>query len=226
MRMVPISRLVCLVALVVLVVSVTADDRRPRRPAKDALLRGKITQVDPASKQVVLDVDGKEWKVNVDDRSRLRMNGRAARLEDFKKGMQVRIRYAKKEGRYLVDRMRTPFASHALGRTLRDLLQSAGSRVFDRRTEYRKQLEDALHEVDERIEDIEDRARDAGDAAEARISTELKDLRDKREAVNRNLDRLRSARADNWDDVKKSLQDSLNDLLKAYDRTTERLKGK
>jgi len=168
--------------------------------------------------------DGKEWKLVVDDRSALRLDGRAAKPSDFKKGTRVRVRYETRDGKKRVVLMRTAVVARVAAEEGPEILRAVRSLSFDRRSDYEKKLTAHLNRLDERIEDLQDRIADGGEEAVKRSAEELQELRKKREAVRAKMDALRDTRADAWEDVKRDLDRALDDLQSSYDRARSRLK--
>jgi hypothetical protein len=202
-----------------------ADRERPRRAGKYDLLKGKITAIAPDDNQVtVRDEDGKVWKLAVDDKSRLRLDGKPADLGDFKKGTRVRVRYEKKDGKTRVVLMRTPWIAQTVETEIRSAVRAAKVYAFLKRGEYKEKIQSVLGEVDERIQDLRDRIEEGGKAGKKLSAKEMKELRQKREALRKRLDKVKTATADNWEDVKKDISDALDELQKAYEKARKRAK--
>jgi gas vesicle protein len=212
-------------ALLVLTCALPAADRERPRPAdKHNLLRGTIEEVASDNQIVVRGLDGKEWKLSVDDRSDLRLDGRSARLSDFKKGTRVRVRYDNRDGKPHVVLMRTPVVAKVVGEEGRDFLNSLKGFGYDKRDEYQRKLADLVARLDERIEDLNDRIADAGADAERRLAPEKKELERKRAAVREKMEQLKSVGSTTWEDLKGQLDRSIGDLQQTLDRAREKLK--
>jgi ElaB/YqjD/DUF883 family membrane-anchored ribosome-binding protein len=207
--------LVGLLGCCLLTTAAGAEERYP-------LLRGSITRV--AGNQVFLQVADKQWQVVADERSTLRLEGRAVTLADFKKGMQVLVRYESAAGDNRMVSMRTPFAVKTLSRAMRSVLRGETASTFEKRAEYQKKLDAALQEVDERSEDLEHRAEKGGKEAQQQAAGYLKEVQEKRDLVRTRRQALQSADADKWEESRDALQEALDDLRKAYDRARLRIK--
>jgi len=201
-----------------------AERERVRGGGKHDLLRGTVEETASDDQVTVRTDDGKEWKLVVDDRSALRLDGRAAKPSDFKKGTRVRVRYETREGKNRVVLMRTAVVARVVAEEGPEILRAVRSLSFDKRSDYEKKLTAHLNRLDERIEDLQDRIADGGEEAVKRSAEELQELRKKREAVRAKMDALKDTRADAWEDVKRDLDRALDDLQSSYDRARSRLK--
>jgi hypothetical protein len=202
-----------------------AAEGKARRAGRRELLKGKISAVAPDEKQVtVRDEDGKVWKLTVDNDSRLRLDGRPATLGDFKKGTEVRVRYTRKDGKNRVALMRTPWIAKTLGEEIGSAVRAAKVFAFVKREQYKEKMQSLLSEVNDRIEDLQERIARGGAAAKKRSAAEMKELRQKRDVLRKKMAKVKDATADNWADVKKEINDALDDLQKAYQRARDRAK--
>jgi hypothetical protein len=204
-------------------ISATAERDRPTSAGKYELIRGTVEDVS-GNQVTVRSPDGKEWKLMVDEGSTLRLDGRTAKLADFKKGTRVRVRYEPKDGRDRVVLMRTPLTARILAAEARDFLASLKDYGFDKKAEYERKLQPQLTDLDERIEDFQERAQEAGGDAKRKAEADLKELHRQRDALRDKVERLKSVGADGWSALKADIDRTMSDVYQTYDRAREKVK--
>jgi hypothetical protein len=193
---------------------------------KSRTVRGRIAAVGPADNQLLLRTsDGKELRLHVDERSRLRLDQREARLGQFKEGTRVTVTFEPRAGlNRVVTLSDAPVSAEDLRREVRDALEAAKAYTFQQKDEYQRRLEALTRELDERIDDLRDRAEAVGAEARKEYAQEIEELRQRREAVRQRLARVKSASAEAWEDIKSGVSAALEDLQKAYERARSRFK--
>jgi hypothetical protein len=202
-----------------------AEGKEARRGDRHPLVRGKITAVNPDARQItVRDKDDKEWKLTMDDDSRLRLQGRPAKLSEFKKGDRVRVRYEKKDGKNHVVLMRKPGAARAVARTVREALRTARAYGHDKKAEFQLKLQKAVDDLDDRLDDLQEQAENTSGEARKKADAEMKELRKKRRALREKLAKVKAAAPGAWEDAKSGVSDALDDLEKAYEKARSRIK--
>ena len=85
--------------------------------------------------------------------------------------------------------------------------------------EYKQRAQAALDELNQKIDDLKAKAKDAGAAATAQFDRE--ELESKRDAAQRKLTELKDAASETWKTAKDRMEQALEDLKKAYERSRE-----
>jgi len=201
-----------------------AEREKVRGAAKHDLLRGTIQETASDDQVTVRTADGKDWKLVADESSNLRLDGRAVKLSDFKKGTRVRVRYETKDGKNHVVLMRTAVVARVVAEEAPEILRLVRNYSFDKRDDYEKKLTEHLNNLDERIEDLQDRIADGGEASVKRSAEELQELRKKRDVVREKMAQLKATREDTWEGAKRDLERALGDLQNSLDRARTRVK--
>jgi vacuolar-type H+-ATPase subunit I/STV1 len=213
-------RIACLSALsaLALVAALRADE--PGRAAgKARVVRGTVSAVSPNEGQLTVKTrGGQEVAVQVDDRTHLRGRGGAVKLSEFKEGDRVRVRLRGRDGdRHAARVVRLPVQAEDVRREVREALQAAKRYTFRQKDEYQRRLQDVLHDMDERIDDLQEQAETATGQARKDAEARLRELRSKRDVVRDRLDRVSAATADTWDRVTGAVSDAVQDFQKMFD---------
>ena len=87
--------------------------------------------------------------------------------------------------------------------------EATGTWTYERRNEYRQEVRDRLDALDRELADLGEGVND--DASEA-YSKGVAAARETRQAVGREVERLGSATAANWDEVRNDVRDALDSL--------------
>jgi predicted RNase H-like nuclease (RuvC/YqgF family) len=91
--------------------------------------------------------------------------------------------------------------------------------------EYQAKVERELEKTDERINELEAKIRDGTGEERRRLEREASDLKDERQAVQSKLDELRSAGADDWQEIKGDIDTALSRVNEKVDKALEPLEN-
>jgi cell division protein FtsB len=91
--------------------------------------------------------------------------------------------------------------------------------------EYEAKVERELDKTDERINELEARIRDGTGEERRQLEREAADLKDERQAVQNKLDELRSAGADDWQEIKGDIDTALSRVNEKVDEALEPLEN-
>jgi hypothetical protein len=83
---------------------------------------------------------------------------------------------------------------------------------FDQRQEFAQSIRQQLAGIDQQIKELSDQAKSRGGAVSDRA---LADIRTSRRAVNRSLQRIDAATASNWEQVKRGVYQSVDNLTES-----------
>lgn len=222
----PFRTLVSTLILVACALAASGSDDK-NRTGKDRTVWGRVSEVQPGGNQLTLKTrDGRELRLHVDAESRLLIEGRPAKLNQFKEGDRAQVTYAElPTGKDRVVRLAgMPATAADLKREVREALDAVKSYTFRQKDEYQKKLESLLEDVDGRLEDLRDRAEDVGAEARKELAREIELLRQKQQVIRDRLAKVKSAGADAWDDIKAGIGDALDDLQQAFERARSRFR--
>jgi hypothetical protein len=190
----------------------------PAPAADTAVVRGRVTKIDRTSKTIVVRPnEGADVIVAVTDASRLEVGGKPATLAQVKEGRRVRVTYDP-EAKTLVSLKPAVTTDQDLGREVKQALAAVKDYSFRQKDKYAAQLREAAEDVEDRIDDLEARAKDAGAEAKAKIRAQIAELRKKKGVLNERLEKVRTATAEAWDDVKSGVGEAAAELEKVLDR--------
>jgi septal ring factor EnvC (AmiA/AmiB activator) len=91
--------------------------------------------------------------------------------------------------------------------------------------EYQAKVERELDKTDARINELEARIRDGTGEERRELEREAADLKDERQAVQSKLDELRSAGADDWEEIKGDIDTALSRVNEKVDKALEPLEN-
>ena len=91
--------------------------------------------------------------------------------------------------------------------------------------EYQAKVERELEKTDERINELEAKIRDGTGEGRRQLEREAADLKDERQAIQSKLDELRSAGADDWQEIKGDIDTALSRVNEKVDKALEPLEN-
>ncbi len=186
-------------------------------------VKGHIQKIDPSAHQVqVVTDEGAELTLRVDEGSRLRQHGREVRLDEFRKGMAVKVRFQSRDGERRVVSMRPAAVSaEEVRNEIRDAIRAAKSYSYQHRDEYRERLQRALEEANERIGQLQEQAAHAGAEAKKRYAPQIEELRRLRDKAQAQAERVQAATPAAWEHLKSGVMSAFEDLRRAFDKSDE-----
>lgn len=102
------------------------------------------------------------------------------------------------------------------------MITEAKNHLAANKDAYVKKVETELAELDEEIKNLNKKAESAGARTRVEIVREIQELSKKRDAVRKNLDRLKSASAGTFKQVESEVDHAMSDLKKSYGKTRSR----
>jgi hypothetical protein len=189
-------------------------------------IKGRIQDVRPSDRQLVLTTEtGKQLTLQLDDRSRLELNGQQASLDQLKKGMRVKVIFESRDGQNrLVSLTSAPVSAEELQKKIHDTLEAARSYSYQHKDEYRQKLQSVLEEVNEHMGQLQHQAAQAGAAAKQQYAQQIEQLRRLRDKAQAQLERVKSATPGAWEDLKAGASAAFEDLRRAFEKAGERFK--
>ena len=91
----------------------------------------------------------------------------------------------------------------------------------EKKEEYKKTAKEKLARIEEKIRELEAKAKEAGSRASDDAKKGLKELKQKKEALKKDLGKLETAGKTKWEDLKKKVDAGLEDLEKTYDKVRD-----
>ena len=88
--------------------------------------------------------------------------------------------------------------------------------------EYQREVENTLSELDRSIEALQAKADTVAEESKAEFSAMLRDLQGKRAEARAQLEKLKAAGANAWQDMRAEVDETVEDLQATYNRTVSR----
>ena len=88
--------------------------------------------------------------------------------------------------------------------------------------EYRREVENTLSELDRSIEALQAKADTVAEESKAEFSAMLRDLQEKRAEARAQLEKLKAAGANAWQDMRAEVDETVENLQATYNRTVSR----
>ena len=88
--------------------------------------------------------------------------------------------------------------------------------------EYQREVENTLSELDRSIEALQAKADTVAEESKAEFSAMLRDLQEKRAEARAQLEKLKAAGANAWQDMRAEINETVEDLQATYDRSVSR----
>ncbi|HEX2250138.1 MAG TPA: hypothetical protein VHH32_07285 [Gemmatimonadales bacterium] len=95
-----------------------------------------------------------------------------------------------------------------------DPTTGAGDFAFEQRQEFAQSIRQQMTDIDQQIAELADQAKSRGGAVSDRA---LANIRAARQAVNRNLQRVDAATADNWEQIRTGVSEAVDNLTEAIE---------
>lgn len=198
-------------------------DTRKKEEDKSHTIKGRISEIVGDKDLVVKTADGKEVKLRLDVDSKLRYNRRDAKVDEFKKGMRVRVTYESQGDKNRVLTLTAHvIRTDELARRFSLLMDKIKTFTSKEKTEYVKSVDDALTEVEEMVDQLLAKAEDASGDMRQEISKEAEEIRDKAAAAQKRLAKLKEAGNAAATEMKEGLKEALEDLRKACEKARAR----
>lgn len=190
------------------------------------VVRGRIIEVREASRQVVVQSgDDKQKVFHVPEKATLEYEGKAVKLGDFRKDMDVRVAFETRAGRNEVVSMTTnTVTGQDIENEIRDALRAVKTYTFEQRGEYRERLRRVADRAEDRIKVLQDQASRAGAEAQKKYAKQIEELRQARDRAMAQADRARSATAEAWEELKTGTGKALEELRDAFRRAVDRVR--
>lgn len=118
----------------------------------------------------------------------------------------------------------TEVSSEDIKRQTGEALETTKNYLIQKRGEYQTQLEDKLHELENKIKELEAKAANAGEETKAKCHEMIETLQQKQKDARNKLEKLKSSSADAWENLKSGTENALEDLKKAYSEAISRFK--
>ncbi len=188
----------------------------------DQTVKGKITDIQPATHQLTIKTDaGQSLTLRVDDRSQLQLHQKAAKLGDFHKGMAIQATYQPRNGTNHVLSLNTaPVSAAEVKRQFQEALQSAKTYTFQQKPQYEAKLKGVLQQVDAQMDEWKAQAEKATGQAKKEAQAKLNQLKPLRDKVDAQLQKVKSATPQAWEDIKAGVGSAFEDLRKAFEKAS------
>jgi hypothetical protein len=108
----------------------------------------------------------------------------------------------------------TPGVAAAPEPGMPDPAMETGDVAFEQRQEFAQSIRQQMADIDQQIAELADQAKSRGGAVSDRA---LANIRTARQAVNRDLQRVDAATADNWEDIRTGVNEAVDNLTEAIE---------
>jgi hypothetical protein len=189
-------------------------------PAADtATVRGTIERVNTAAGRLTLaTATGEHLTLHAANGATVEVDGHPAKLSDLSKDQRARVTYRDAGGTHeLVSVTAHKTTGRDVTREVREALQAAGRYSYQHKDEYVKKLRGVVDDLDDRIDELQQRVRTTSRDARRKLEDQIHALKQKRGVVEDRLNKLKSAGADAWNDVKAGVQNAAEDLRRAIE---------
>jgi hypothetical protein len=88
--------------------------------------------------------------------------------------------------------------------------------------EYQREVENTLNELDRSIEALQAKAATVAEESKAEFNAMLSDLQQKRTQARAQLEKMKAAGTNAWQDMRAEVDETVEDLKDTYDRTMSR----
>jgi hypothetical protein len=107
-----------------------------------------------------------------------------------------------------------PGATSAPAPDVPDPGTGTGDFTFEQRQDFAQSIRQEMADIDRQIAELADQAKSRGGAVSDRA---LRNIRAARQSVNRNLQRVDAATADNWEEVRTGVSQAVDNLTEAIE---------
>ncbi len=214
--------LILLPALLLAVTLLAAQDARPG----EKTIRGKVKSIDTATGRLVVETgQGEQLKMHVGKDTTLRYAGQPADLQRFPPGTKVRLTYERRDDiHHVVEMTHGSVSAAQVKKDVNEALRSVRDYTFQQKDEYERKLQALLRNLDDQVQDLHERAAQASGPAREQLEQSARDLNTRAEVVRQRLQRVRSASADAWQDLRAGVHSALEELRDAFDRAAVHFK--
>lgn len=122
-----------------------------------------------------------------------------------------------------VNKSELGLSSEGAKRQAEGALETTMNYVKQKKTDYQKNLEGKLNELDSEINELKAKVSDAGKETKAKYDEMIEALQQKQKDAKNKLENLKSASAERWEDFKSGIETALEDLRKKYNEASKSL---
>jgi 2',3'-cyclic-nucleotide 2'-phosphodiesterase (5'-nucleotidase family) len=212
------------VAVATALILIVPAGRSQADSATSRTVRGKVVQVQPGQNELTVRTRaGKDLRLQVDDRSTIRIGQQTGQLRQLKAGDRVRVTYTPGEdGGRVAELSRLPVSAADVRQEIKRTLAEAKDYSFRQKNRYEKKLRQVLGDTEDRIEELKAQAQRKGGQFLQNHQAQIQDLRAKAQVVRKKLDQVEHASARTWNKVKSDVGTALHELHNTYDQLRER----
>ena len=107
----------------------------------------------------------------------------------------------------------------------KEAVQTTQAFLVQQKEEYENQIRAKLDEFDARVDELQAKARAEATETKAELKEALEDFRRKREAAQKDLEKLEDAAVEGWEQMKAGMANAMEELEQAYERAVSHLTG-
>jgi hypothetical protein len=190
--------------------------------ADTTVVSGKVTGLSASHNELtVRTAEGRTVRLRLRDDARVLLDGKPARLSEFKEGT---VAVATCEGDQVVRLAGNPDAAGDVRKEVREAVNAIKASSYSQKEKARERMGSLMRRLDERIDALRVRAAEAGPELREKYKHEIEVLQQKRAALRKRLEKVREASPEAWEDIKAGVSGALDDLGSAFERAWSRFK--
>jgi len=208
--------------MLVVVAGVALGLAGPTARADTRVVSGKVTALSADRHELtVRTAEGKTVRLRVGEDARLQLDGKPAKLTEFKEGTVV---VATCEGDKAVRLAGNPDGAGDVRKEVREAVNAIKSYSYAQKDKAQQRMESLVQDLDERIDALKVRAAESGAGLREKYKDEIKALQEKRAALRKRLEKVREASPEAWEDVRAGVSGALEELGSAFEKAWSRFK--
>ena len=120
---------------------------------------------------------------------------------------------------------KTEVTGEDVTRETTEAVQTTQAFLAQQKEEYEKQVRAKLDELDAQVDELQTKAKIEATETKAELKEALEDFRRKREAAQKDLEKLEDAAVEGWEQMKAGMANAMEELEQAYEKAASHLAG-
>lgn len=120
---------------------------------------------------------------------------------------------------------KTEVTGEDVTRETTEAVQTTQAFLAQQKEEYEKQVRTKLDELDAQVDELQARAKTEAIETKAELKEALEDFGRKREAAQKDLEKLEDAAVEGWEHMKAGMANAMEELEQAYEKAASHLTG-
>lgn len=120
---------------------------------------------------------------------------------------------------------KTEVTGEDVTRETTEAVQTTQAFLAQQKEEYEKQVRAKLDELDAQVDELQAKAKAEATETKVELKEALEDFRRKREAAQKDLEKLEDAAVEGWEQMKAGMANAMEELERAYEKAASHLTG-